>query len=371
MTTIVQKKYHSSNEANQLVLNNIEYILSDFGIEYTKISNRIACACPIHDGDNPNGFGILLDGVGNWMCFTHHCHLQYGNERGASMMSLLAALLKKYKVKSPLNVKQWLEHRFDTKISEKVFDSVKQTIISISNIKKKSLQERIPYKIPKPIVKNMIGSADFYLDRGYDGFILDKYDVGLCIDENNPLYNRIITPYYDDDGYYAVGFAGRSTAEKCAICGSYHNEKMCPTSKGNYPKWKNSLNLNPQGTLYNIWYAKQYLRKYHTAIIVEGPADVWKIEQAGISLSLATFGTSLSYNQVQKLSSYSVVNLVICYDGDEAGQNAAVKVQKQYGRYFNIYNVFTTNKDPGDLTTEEIQNLLLPLLRKVCNYNET
>ena len=66
--------------SNQLATR-VKDLLKYFEIDYIEYPNRLAFACPIHGGDNPEGCSIFTDGVsskGNWNCWTANCHEDYG-----------------------------------------------------------------------------------------------------------------------------------------------------------------------------------------------------------------------------------------------------------------------------------------------------
>ena len=43
------------------IATNIVSIFEDFGIEVNDFDDYISCACPIHEGDNPNAFTMTTD----------------------------------------------------------------------------------------------------------------------------------------------------------------------------------------------------------------------------------------------------------------------------------------------------------------------
>ena len=59
------------------IATNIVSIFEDFGIEVNDFDDYISCACPIHEGDNPNAFTMTTDCdhpyFGMWKCWTQGC----------------------------------------------------------------------------------------------------------------------------------------------------------------------------------------------------------------------------------------------------------------------------------------------------------
>jgi DNA primase len=68
--------------------------------------------------------------------------------------------------------------------------------------------------------------------------------------------------------------------------------------------------------------ARAALREKNTAIVVEGYMDVVALAQHGVGNAVATLGTATTATHVQKLLR-QVDRIVYCFDGDNAGRNAA------------------------------------------------
>lgn len=93
------------------------------------------------------------------------------------------------------------------------------------------------------------------------------------------------------------------------------------------PKYLNSPEtpLFDKGrTLYNLDKAAPAARKSGRIVVVEGYMDVIAIAQAGIAEAVAPLGTALTEAQVERLWSM-VETPVLCFDGDSAGQRAALR----------------------------------------------
>ncbi|WP_082233808.1 DNA primase [Halobacillus massiliensis] len=102
------------------------------------------------------------------------------------------------------------------------------------------------------------------------------------------------------------------------------------------PKYLNSPETNlfqKNRLLYNFDSARSTIRKSKTVVLFEGFADVISADQAGIHNGVGTMGTAVSQTQAQLLKRYAD-EIIICYDGDKAGQQATVKageILKQTG----------------------------------------
>ena len=77
-------------------------------------------------------------------------------------------------------------------------------------------------------------------------------------------------------------------------------------------------------TLYGLNHTKAAVRKLNHAILVEGYFDFAQLVQAGVSPVVASCGTALTPHQAQLLRRFTS-KVVLSFDPDAAGQNAAVR----------------------------------------------
>ena len=93
------------------------------------------------------------------------------------------------------------------------------------------------------------------------------------------------------------------------------------------PKYLNSPDtprFDKGRTLFNIDRAAAASRTAQRVIVVEGQMDVIALDQAGISEAIAPLGTALTETQLELLWRLSPTP-ILCFDGDSAGQKAAVR----------------------------------------------
>jgi 5S rRNA maturation endonuclease (ribonuclease M5) len=83
-------------------------------------------------------------------------------------------------------------------------------------------------------------------------------------------------------------------------------------------------------------------------------------------MSVGIFGSSINEDQLILLEQSGALNLVVLTDYDEAGNKAAQQIMKKCGRRFNYIRPEMPKgvKDIGDLTVEQIKELILPQLEK-------
>ncbi|WP_040675000.1 DNA primase [Paenibacillus terrigena] len=119
--------------------------------------------------------------------------------------------------------------------------------------------------------------------------------------------DRIMFPIWDRNGK-VIAFAGRIMND-------------------GQPKYLNSpetMLFNKSRVLYNLNQAKSSIRKQNQIVLFEGYADVIQSWDAGVTNGIATMGTALTTEHLNQLKTQAE-EIVICYDGDDAGQAAAMK----------------------------------------------
>ena len=132
-------------------------------------------------------------------------------------------------------------------------------------------------------------------------------DADLVGEKNRRIYdrfrNRLMFPIFDVRGN-VIGFGGR----------------VLDDSKPKYLNSNETLIFNKRKNLFGLNFAKK--TKMPNIILVEGNIDVVTLHQFGFDNAVASLGTSLTEEQVALLSRYTE-QVVLTYDGDEAGQRAA------------------------------------------------
>ena len=156
---------------------------------------------------------------------------------------------------------------------------------------------------------------------------------------------RITFPIHSANGTL-VGFGGR-------------------TITGHQAKYVNSPEtpfFNKSRLLYAYHHAKQALYKTNEIIITEGYLDVIMLHQAGFNNAVATLGTALTPEHLPLLRK-GEPRVVMAYDGDKAGRNAALKASKLLSAagFIGGVVIFAEGLDPADMVkngaTEELSNM--------------
>ena len=369
----IQMYKYNLESISEKLIESVTELLEHFDIgTFVNNDSVVRFACPIHGGDNDTSCSIKKFGIGNWMCFSHQCHEKYGSANGASIIHFVQALLsvhhdREYSFVEALDWSANFVGENKTYIPEE--EKSRTKFIQLCKYVNRT-KTGINTFTPRKLVKNFLRiPADYYIKRGYTGDILTKFDIGYCFNQQKPFFDRIVTPFYDDDGEFMIGCSGRNKHEKCPKCNLYHQEGVrCPISKDEKMravKWKHNSNFVADSYLYNYWNARKHIANTYTAILVEGPGDVWRLEEAGIYNGLALLGAKLSTGQQIILEESGAINLIIATDNDDAGQKVANSIINNCNKLFNIQRVNYPTNDPGSLTVEQVKSIFLPILERI------
>lgn len=377
MTTMHSQKYDYAKLGviSELVVDNIDDICNALDIKVRHDGKRLCGACPIHGGHNKSAFQMYKTGnsvSGSWSCYTRSCQKIFlptpiGFVRGVlSAKNGWGCRSDSAKVVPFGKAVEWIL-RFLNKdynsiqISEEDLD--KKRFISQSNIL--SRERTVEKTIHKRQVREKLAiPSSYFIKRGFSEEILDRFDVGECIGEGKEMSWRSVVPVYDDSGQYLVGCTGRSVYEKCPKCCNYHNETFsCQTDT--ITKWKHSANFNADNYLYNWWNAKEFIKATGVVILVESPANVWRLEEAGILNSVGMFGAYLKSRQKYLLDTSGALSILYIRDQDEAGLAGATHLKELCSRTYRLYFPDISANDIAEMSTDSITEEIRPIFDKV------
>ena len=171
--------------------------------------------------------------------------------------------------------------------------------------------------------------------RGMSQKILTNFGMGYAPDRWTALLEAMEAKGYTQQELLDAGLALRH-AEKGTVYDRFRNRLMFPiidvrghvigfggrVMDNSTPKYLNSpdtLIFNKRKNLFAMNLAKR--SKAGRIILVEGYMDAIALHQYGFDSAVASLGTALTQDQVALLARYTD-QVVLIYDGDEAGQNA-------------------------------------------------
>lgn len=177
----------------------------------------------------------------------------------------------------------------------------------------------------------------------------DLLMLGLSNQGKNGLYDkfrdRVMFPIINSNDK-VIGFGGRAIGDI-------------------KPKYLNSQESDvflKKNNLFGLNLTRKEISDAGRAIIVEGYMDLISLYQAGVRNVAASLGTALTDNQARLLCRYSR-NIVLSYDSDAAGINAALRgisVINNAGGKARVMNV-TDGKDPDDFVKKHGKEAFLRL----------
>lgn len=334
----------------QAIVDNPDLLIEDLNLDIKNKNGIITGRCAIHGGDNEHSLRIVLD-RNKFTCFTNECHRSFF----PTIIGFVRGVLSSQKL-------GWRDHS-DEKFS---FPQTLQYIQSLYNIAncyngKIDQEEKrwvsqvvslVPQKLKKDYIcnreqylKNIKMPSEYFLRRNFNLEVLKKFDVGSCIHLSSYLGGRSLVPTFDLEGRKLLGISGRWEKEI--------------TSE--HPKWLHTTDFPSSLTLYNIWNAKELIGESKSVILVEGPADVWKLWEAGIYNCVALYGGTFSPAKHHQLDRLGVMNLTLALDNDKRGGEFTKTIIDQYARFYNIKKIMFPSevKDLGDLSVEKIKELKL------------
>ena len=309
--------------------------------------------CPFH-GENTPSFSVSPDKQ------IFHC---FGCGAGGNVFSFLMDLEGYSFSEAAINLAN--------KVNIDLSDYEQPTAVSDKNNEASKMQEA--HELLKKFYHHLLlntkegqPALDYLTNRGFTREIIDKFEIGYALDswdfatkflqkrgfrpelmeragllvkkEDTGTFfdrfrNRIMFPIWDHQGK-TIAFSGRVL------------------DKGQEPKYLNSpetIIFNKSKTLYNFHQARLAIRKQQQVVLFEGFADVIAADTADVPNSIGTMGTSLTDEHV-KIIRRNVESVVICYDSDNAGLDAALRASTMLGEAGCYVRVATmpNGMDPDD-----------------------
>ena len=284
-------------------------------IPVKKMGSSYKCVCPFHDDKNPS-MSI------NQNKQMYHC---FACKAGGDAV------------------------KFVMDYEKLTYPEAIEKIAQISNFSLEYTNDKVPtQKENKHILEkvNAFYRSEFYKNeaavryiksRGINDAMIEKFELGWAGDSKSTirlLQNENIDPKealevgivkQNEKGIYAsfieritfpiyshttrlVGFGGRTISDH-------------PAKYVNSPQ---SVVFDKSKLLYGYHLAKQSIFEKKQIIITEGYLDVIMLHYAGFTNAVAVLGTALTTSHLPLLKR-GEISVVLCFDGDGAGINAAIK----------------------------------------------
>jgi hypothetical protein len=354
------------------IMARIEDILQCLGVELRDGRKMLVGPCPIHGGDKYNAFNLYTeeDSIGAWKCRTHNCHRYFAG----NIIGFIRGVLSRQKCGWSKNgdeiysfantlkfISECLNEDFSSikvnsdKMEQRRFINYSRYFQKFQPIKNGTTREDIRKILTIP--------CPYFIKRNFLPETLDYFDIGTCNTPSNTLFNSSVVPIYDLEKKFVIGTSARSIWEKCTKCGTWHNPKRgCPNyfEIDKYSKWRHS-NFKRNTSVYNYWNAARDIYRTKVCILTESPGNVWALQQAGLPIGLATYGTALDDNQIRLLNMTGALSIILIGDNDKAGHEFNVINTQKLRSMFDIHTIIPCKNDIGDMTIEEIKQQIKPV----------
>jgi len=286
--------------------------------------------CPFHDDKTPS----FMVSPARQICKCFSC-----GEGG----NAINFLMKHEQITYP-EALRWLAKKYNIEIQER----------ELSDDEKREQSERESmfvvnewacnyfHEILKNNVDGMAIGKQYFRSRGVRDDIIEKFKLGFALTKRDALINEAKRKGYKEEFLIKTGlcvenehgvydrFAGRAIFPWLNVSGkvvAFGGRKLDAATKGVQQKYVNSPDseiYHKERELYGIYQAKKAIVKEDCVYMVEGYTDVIAMHQCGLENVVANSGTALSNYQIRLLHRFTP-NIVLLYDGDEAGIHAAMR----------------------------------------------
>jgi len=183
-------------------------------------------------------------------------------------------------------------------------------------------------------------ACEYLFKRGINRETMDAYKLGYAPAEWNALEEYLLKKGFPEDQVKSSGLIKRNE-NKNSFYDLFRNRLMFPIFHYNgdivgfggrvlddsLPKYINTPETDiysKRKVLYGLFQAREAIRTANQALLLEGYMDCIKLQQTGVNNCTASLGTALTRDQASMLCRYTE-NVVILYDGDEAGQRETLR----------------------------------------------
>jgi DNA primase len=220
---------------------------------------------------------------------------------------------------------------------------------------------------------------DFMRARGFDSAAATLFGVGYAPRGGEDLVRHLRGKGYQDDELVAGGLAGRGSRglydrfrgrlvwpirDITGDCVGFGARRLYDDDRieAKYLNTSETAIYKKSTVLYGLDAAKKAIARDRTAVIVEGYTDVMACHLSGVETAIATCGTALGVDHIKLLrrimrdeADLAPSKVIFTFDGDAAGQNAAMKAFREDQRWASqsFVAVAKSGMDPCELRQAE------------------
>ena len=309
---------------------NIVDVISEF-VSLRKAGTSFKGLCPFHDDRTPSFSVSPVKGV--YKCFS--C-----GEAG----NVVNFIMKHEQMTYP-EALRWIARKYNIEVQEreltseeKQLENERESMFLVNEWASKYFQD-----ILKNHVDGQAIGLQYFRSRGFRDDIIEKFQLGFCLTGRQTFSDAALQAGYKKEFLLKTGlcyerengglidrFNGRVIFPWISVSGkvtAFGGRLLDSRTKGVSQKYVNSPDsevYHKERELYGIFQAKKAIAKFDLVYMVEGYTDVVAMHQCGIENVVANSGTALSTYQIKLLRRFTS-NIVLLYDGDAAGQHAALR----------------------------------------------
>ena len=226
-------------------------------------------------------------------------------------------------------------------------------------------------------------AIEYLIKRGLKKKIIEEFKLGYVPWQNN-FYDELKNKYSEEDInltglYYKSDKTGKFIDRfNSRVIFPVNNITGDPVAfggriirEGKLAKYINSpeTEFYKKGNMiFNLDKAKDLRSETDEVLIVEGYMDVVSVYSSGIKNVIANSGTALTERQISLIWKF-FSNPVICLDGDESGQKAALRIAEKLFPLINeknkiYFSIMPGGKDPDDYIKQKGKDALINLLKE-------
>lgn len=203
--------------------------------------------------------------------------------------------------------------------------------------------------------KGEMFQKNFYQSEKFNDELLVLAGI-LSKNTRRPFFSERITfPIHNGMGN-VIGFSARKI-EDSVFGGKYVNTMETAVFK-------------KSRTLFGLNYSRRAIAKSGTVIVVEGQIDALRLIFEGFDYTVASQGTAFGEDHVAELMKLGISEVLMCFDGDEAGDKSAAKV----GQLFQKEGIevficsFPKGSDPDTYLVEHGKDAFVALCNRKQDY---
>lgn len=317
----------------------IEEVVSEF-VTLKKRGINYVGLCPFHNDSNPSFSVSPTRGI---------CHCFTCGKGGNAINFLMELEQMTYP-----DALRWLAKKYKIEIQERELtneekqrESERESMFIVNDWAAKYFQDILLHDVDGIA----IGMA-YFRGRGFRDDIIRKFQLGFALPKRTALSEAAKAAGYNPKYLVDTGlcfkvdkdeagnksgedkildrFSGRAIFPWFSVSGkvvAFGGRVLDSRTKGVSQKYVNSPDsviYHKERELYGLYQAKKAIAKEDCVFMVEGYTDVISMHQCGIENVVANSGTALSVHQIRLLHRFTS-NIVLLYDGDNAGIHAALR----------------------------------------------